>query len=108
MVNNLEYLGKNVPADCPVFNGHEYTLNNLKWSSEVELQNEALQNYFKEIQDKECTLPTTLERESKINLFYRVITGTPLSKYAKDRIELMNIFRQMKNNGITTFDKGNL
>lgn len=39
MVKNIELLTKNINDKVSIFNGHEYTMSNMKWAVEVEKEN---------------------------------------------------------------------
>jgi|LakMenEpi03Aug12_release.lakeMendotaPanAssembly.Ray.scaffolds.fasta_scaffold3213511_1 hypothetical protein len=39
MVKNIELLAKNINDKVSIFNGHEYTMSNMKWAVEVEKEN---------------------------------------------------------------------
>lgn len=64
-----------LPGDTLVFAGHEYTLANLRFASAADPDNADVEKAFEECRrDRELdrpTLPSTLEREKRINPFLR-------------------------------------
>ena len=62
-----------LPADTLICCAHEYTLSNLIFSHALYPQHQEIDHYLCEIKtlrEKNCpTLPTTLEKERKINIF---------------------------------------
>ena len=74
MHQSLEKL-RALPSNTLVYCGHEYTLANLKFAKEVEVNNLHISEYIKTSQSKLDqglpTLPSTLEIEQKINPFMR-------------------------------------
>ncbi|XP_050548831.1 hydroxyacylglutathione hydrolase, mitochondrial isoform X2 [Daktulosphaira vitifoliae] len=92
-----------LPDNTAVFCGHEYAIQNLKFSKHVEPNNVHLLSLLKEIEIKrkmnEPSVPSTIGLEKLINPFMRVdeesiqkVTGT-----IGDSIETMKILREMKN-----------
>jgi hydroxyacylglutathione hydrolase len=68
-----------LPASTQVFCAHEYTLANLRFAQAVEPNNADITAYRHAVEAQrtrdEPTLPSTLERELRINPFLR--TGVP-------------------------------
>jgi hydroxyacylglutathione hydrolase len=64
-----------LPGNTQVFCGHEYTLANLHFAQAVEPNNIDIAAYQREVEDlrarDEPTVPSTLEREMRINPFLR-------------------------------------
>jgi len=86
-----------------IFNGHEYTRQNLEWASKVEPDNQDLQEYYELSKVKACTLPSTIAHEKRVNVFLRVLNPSPtLSKFGSEAEELLKELRQMKNENRTT------
>ena len=70
-LNKLSSLPKNTKIYC----GHEYTLSNLKFAIEAESSNKDLIKEYEQIKrlrNIDCpSLPSTLDRELKVNPFLR-------------------------------------
>ncbi len=64
---------KNLPKDTKVYCGHEYTRQNLRFASTIEPKNQTIQSYLTHLQEKpnQCSLPSTIALEKKINPFMR-------------------------------------
>jgi|TARA_B110000196_G_C21098198_1_gene641173 hydroxyacylglutathione hydrolase len=64
-----------MPKNTGVYCGHEYTESNLIFASEVEPNNEDIQNRLIEVREmrkeNKCTLPSSIELELKTNPFMR-------------------------------------
>jgi hydroxyacylglutathione hydrolase len=64
-----------LPPETRVCCGHEYTLNNLRFALAVTPEDEALKDYFHEVEAMrgadEVTLPSTIAREQATNPFLR-------------------------------------
>ncbi|MDN3518991.1 hydroxyacylglutathione hydrolase [Aquisalimonas lutea] len=73
----IQSLGKlaELPGDTVFYAGHEYTEANLRFASQVEPDNEALQERLEKVRAMrargEYTLPGTLEEELRTNPFLR-------------------------------------
>lgn len=72
LFNSLSILRK-LPDETKIYCAHEYTLANLKFANFVEPNNTDVQQYITKIQDQvlECTLPSTIAMEKRINPFFR-------------------------------------
>lgn len=46
MFNNLTKIVNNLHPSCHIYNGHEYTLQNLKWGAQIEPENSDLNEYL--------------------------------------------------------------
>lgn len=92
-----------LPDHTKVFCGHEYTLQNLKFASHVEPQNEEIKKKicWSEQRRKEGkpTVPSTIAEEKLYNPFMRV-TESSVMEHAKknDPIETMKAIRLEKDN----------
>ncbi|QRN04139.1 hydroxyacylglutathione hydrolase [Legionella sp. MW5194] len=64
---------KALPDATQVYCAHEYTQQNLRFAARVEPQNEEISRYLNELNQHpgRCTLPSTIEKEKKINPFLR-------------------------------------
>jgi len=64
---------RNLPDTTKVFCGHEYTRHNLKFAARVEPENQSIIAYSLQLQETmgECSLPSTIGLEKKINPFFR-------------------------------------
>lgn len=64
-----------LPANTQVFSAHEYTVSNLAFAQAVEPENDAIANYAQWCKAQRLahrpTLPSTIERERKVNPFLR-------------------------------------
>lgn len=63
---------KKLPDETLVYCGHEYTLNNLRFSLSMLPDDEALKKRFEKEKSKKCTIPLHLGEEKQSNLFLRV------------------------------------
>ncbi len=67
---------KNLSPETLVYCTHEYTESNLNFAVVVNDENEFLKKYHSEVKDKrknhEITLPSTIEKELRINPFLRL------------------------------------
>ncbi|GFR18881.1 hydroxyacylglutathione hydrolase, mitochondrial [Trichonephila clavata] len=75
MLQSLNILSA-LPLNTKIFCGHEYTLNNLKFSLSVEPNNEEALQKLKIVEEKlkrhEPTVPSTIGEELKYNPFLRL------------------------------------
>ncbi len=64
-----------LPPNTAVYCGHEYTLANLQFALQVEPENEQIKQRIKnvraQLQEKSCSLPSTLQDELNTNPFLR-------------------------------------
>ena len=64
-----------LPKNTNIYSGHEYTLSNLKFALEVDSENSDLKQEYENVLEKVNsdipTLPTTLNKELKVNPFLR-------------------------------------
>lgn len=94
---------KCLPGQTQIYCGHEYTLNNLLFAHHVEPDNKDIQKLIFEINQKpnECTLPSTIDREKKINPFMRLPLLTEFAKKHNipidDTFSLFKKLREEKN-----------
>lgn len=97
-----------LPSDTPIYCGHEYTQNNLRFAEQVEPRNQAIKTRIKEVEKRRSmnlpTLPSTLALEKETNPFLRcqekdVIASA--SSYAKKTLttpeQVFKHLRQWKN-----------
>lgn len=96
---------KNLPNDTKVYCGHEYTLQNLRFAASVEPENKTISSYVSHLQEKagQCSLPSTIEREKKINPFMRT-TIPAVQEFARahgviphDSFAVFKVLREKKN-----------
>lgn len=90
-----------------VYCGHEYTVQNLKFSLHVESDNQVTQEKLKwalakrEVNEK--TIPSTIGDEMKFNPFMRVETEKIKARYGEtDPIKCMKKLREEKDNWKST------
>ena len=96
------------PQETKVYCGHEYTLSNLKFALEVDTNNHELENEFNNVKSliasNTPSLPTTLQKELKINPFLRCNHSTIKNKVIKkfdmvdDELEIFTALRKWKEN----------
>ena len=96
------------PQETKVYCGHEYTLSNLKFALEVDTNNHELENEFNNVKSliasNTPSLPTTLQKELKINPFLRCNHSTIKNKVIKkfgmvdDELEIFTALRKWKDN----------
>ncbi|VDZ84680.1 Hydroxyacylglutathione hydrolase [Kluyvera intermedia] len=64
-----------LPEDSLICCAHEYTLSNMKFALSVLPHDVFINEYYREVNElrvkNQMTLPTTLKKERKINLFLR-------------------------------------
>lgn len=99
MCDNLNKIHKNLSPECQIYNGHEYTLQNLKWGALAEPTNQKIAEYIGELEGSQseiCTLPTTPRRESEINVFYRAAIMSE-NQLGLSRVEYLRVLREAKN-----------
>jgi hydroxyacylglutathione hydrolase len=72
LYNSLQVI-KNLPDDTQIFCGHEYTRQNLRFAATIEPDNEAITSYAHYLQESpnQCSLPSTILLEKRINPFFR-------------------------------------
>lgn len=93
--------------DTLIYCGHEYTLNNLKFALTLEPNNRDLHEHFIWAKNKneinQCTLPSTLAKEKKINPFLRT-QHSSIKKYVSENhpdtcstpADIFDLIRQLK------------
>ena len=98
-------LFKNMPKDTKIFCGHEYTRANLKFAATIEPNNKTILSYSQHLAENEiqCSLPSTIELERKINPFMRT-DSLELIQYAEEHgintsepLEIFKFLREKKN-----------
>lgn len=98
-----------LPDETFVFCAHEYTLNNLIFAKIVEPSNREIPIAIEEIKNKtgrnEPSLPTTIDKEKKINPFLRchikeikINVETHFNKKLKNEIDVFHHLRMRKDN----------
>lgn len=98
-------LFKQLPPKTKVFCAHEYTLQNLKFAAYVEPQNSSIQKYIEQLEQNQpdCTLPSSIEAELKINPFLRthesLVMDFATAHGARDisSLEVFRTLREQKN-----------
>lgn len=100
LFGSLTRLG-HLPGSTKVYCGHEYTLQNLRFAKQVEPQNTDIQLEMSKFNqpDYHCSLPSTIEKEKRINPFLRT-TEPSVIQYAVNRgcssVEPLRVFRQLR------------
>ena len=107
MFNALKKITK-LPTNTNIYCGHEYTLSNLKFALEADDTNKELIEEFKKVENKIISnipsLPTTLEKELKVNPFLRCdninIQNKIIEKFnvSKNELEVFTALRKWKDN----------
>lgn len=72
MLNSLKQL-KQLPNDTLICAGHEYTLSNLAFASQMLPDDKNIESYLDSISNKLITLPSNLSDEKKLIYFYDVM-----------------------------------
>ena len=79
---------KQLPKDTKIYCGHEYTLSNLKFAIEADSSNKDLIKEYeqiKKLRNIDCpSLPSTLDRELKVNPFLRYDNYSIKNKIKKE------------------------
>lgn len=96
MLNSLKHL-KQLPSDTLICAGHEYTLSNLAFASQMLPDDKNIKNYLDSISNKSMTLPSKLSDEKNINLFMRCHEKELQKKFKfKNKLDLFVFFRSQK------------
>ena len=103
MWRNFERI-REIPGDCLVYCGHEYTVANLEWASRVEVDNQAMKRKLVWARERRgnglVTVPSTIAEELEINIFIRA--ALMIQKIgASHEIEALGMLREWKNKGKT-------
>lgn len=98
MHESLSYLAT-LPEDTVVYNGHEYTADNLKFAKMIEPDNPALSRLQSLVESNEITTgKSTIGDEKQWNVFMRVNEQTVKDATGKsDAAEVMKELRERKN-----------
>ena len=107
MFNALKKITK-LPTNTNIYCGHEYTLSNLKFALEADDNNKELIEEFKKVENKINSnipsLPTTLDKELKVNPFLRCdninIQNKIIKKFnvSNNELEVFTALRKWKDN----------
>jgi hydroxyacylglutathione hydrolase len=93
-----------LPSETKLYCGHEYTVANLEWASQIERSNEALHAKLAwarlQVAEGKPTVPSSIAEEQSTNVFMRAAALASLLGEA-DAIATMNRLREMKNSGAT-------
>ncbi|MCA0403390.1 MAG: hydroxyacylglutathione hydrolase [Proteobacteria bacterium] len=85
-----------LPLETKIFCAHEYTRQNLRFATLVEPDNLEISEYYLELANNGlCSLPSSLEREMKINPFLRITHLQTLSEELNEQ-SLIHIFRELR------------
>lgn len=101
MLNNFRLIDS-FPKDTKLLPGHEYTYSNLKWALKVDQSNEVIQQTLEKIENFPLAfhIPSSVERERKINLFMQCDTKHMKNLLGiNNPVDIMKTLRQMKNEG---------
>ncbi|WP_392563167.1 hydroxyacylglutathione hydrolase [Orbus sturtevantii] len=98
MLNSLNKL-KSLPDNTIVCPAHEYTLSNLKFATHLVPNDIDINAYYQKIAHDAITLPTTIEIEKKVNLFFRCDDLKLQTEFKiNNELKLFEFFRTQKNN----------
>ena len=107
MYDSLNKLAS-LPKHTKVYCGHEYTLSNLKFAIEVDTENKDLLDEYNHVKklniSKNPSLPSTLDKELKINPFLRCNNMSIRNKINKefnvsgDDFKIFTALREWKDN----------
>ena len=107
MYDSLNKLAS-LPKHTKVYCGHEYTLSNLKFAIEVDTKNKDLLDEYNHVKklniSKNPSLPSTLDKELKINPFLRCNNMSIRNKINKefnvsgDDFKIFTALREWKDN----------
>lgn len=92
---------KHLPNYTQIYCGHEYTRDNLRFAAKIEPHNPYIQAYAAQlnVDTKQCSLPTTVAQEKKINPFLHTNTHD-LDAFAHahhvDPFDEIELFRQLR------------
>lgn len=95
--------------DTEVYCGHEYTLSNLQFAHHVEPDNrfiiDRIESTKKLLENNECTLPSLIRDEKKMNPFFRCEESAVIAAAEKHSgkklskpVEVFEVLREWKNN----------
>ena len=90
---------KQLPKETLVYCGHEYTKSNYTFALAIDPRNEYLRTAQEDIQNVECTVPSTIKMELLTNPFMRT-DNAEIQKAmgTTDQVQVMGRLRDMKNN----------
>lgn len=96
----------NLPPQTEIYCGHEYTVSNYRFALYIDPDNQDLHQANEEAitlrNHNRFTVPSTIERELKINPFLRVLEPPIKSKFPTisedDPVALLGALREAKNN----------
>ncbi|OCG27926.1 hydroxyacylglutathione hydrolase [Gilliamella sp. HK2] len=96
MLDSLNHL-KKLSNDTLVCAGHEYTLSNLAFASQMLPDDENIKSYLNSISKQSQTLPSILSKEKQINLFLRCHENQLQNKFNfNNELDLFVFFRSQK------------
>ena len=93
-----------LPDDTKVYAGHEYTKSNLQFALHAEKNNQAAESHYEKVvrmrMRDECTMPSTIGREKRINPFLRIdresVWRTIDSGDTMNRVQRIAALRRLK------------
>lgn len=99
MLNSLQKLSK-LPNETQIYCAHEYTRSNLAFYQSISKSNVHLNDYYQFLssQNHLISLPSTLEREKKINPFLRCHTDELKTRFVTEleSIDELTIFTHLR------------
>ena len=98
MFNSLNKL-KQLPNSTIVCPAHEYTLSNLEFSRHILPNDEDINAYYQQIKHQTITLPSTIGKEKRINLFLLCDEAFLQKQFnMQNALDLFKFFRTQKDN----------
>lgn len=99
LFNSLQIINA-LPNETKIFCAHEYTRQNLRFAQQVEPNNKEIEQYALKLSNHDqCTLPSTLNLEKKINPFLRTKENTVVNyalSHANKISDELSVFKQLR------------
>jgi hydroxyacylglutathione hydrolase len=90
---------KSLPDDTNIFCGHEYTMNNAIFTKSI-IDNEMIDLKIREIKKLRSnnipTIPTTIEEEKKLNIFFQADRDEIKSLFSTELINDEEAFKMIR------------
>lgn len=107
MFKNISRIVELCDERCRIWCGHEYTHQNLRFSIRFDPSNKTMSKMLKKIEEveesgsKAVTIPSNIQKEMKINLFFRCneLDIQKIFETEDDPISTMEKLRELKNQG---------
>ena len=82
------------PPETLIYCAHEYTADNLRFAQSLEPQNKVIKSELSDVLKIQCTLPTTIEKEKRINPYFR--THSPELKASLKKDDPFQLFKKIR------------